>query len=235
MRTFLFRLSAAALVLTAGIPSGLARVYPREFTFTIPDAASAGTPMTEPATDAGADDAGTPARDEAEGIFVVAGYPDGMLTREQFVSAVATRLYDTRTLDNCFVTISSTPQVTFTLLFTDVRLTSPHAKAICAGMHNGWIRGNPDGSFRPHEPITQAEAVTILSRVSARVAYQLRPSLRGEPWYQATLEAFHAVTGVTIPRPGNIMTGTQLKSWMCDLSDDSHLNLDPFMTECPSA
>jgi hypothetical protein len=41
--------------------------------------------------------------------------------------------------------------------------------SIAAAALRGWVTGYPDGSFLPDSPITRAEAVTIINRISERV------------------------------------------------------------------
>lgn len=53
-------------------------------------------------------------------------------------------------------------------LFSDVPISHWAANYIEAAVESGFISGYSDGSFRPDQQITRAEAVTILNRVSGR-------------------------------------------------------------------
>ncbi|MGM9651039.1 MAG: S-layer homology domain-containing protein, partial [Faecousia sp.] len=90
---------------------------------------------------------------------IVRGYPDGSfrpdqpITRAEFV-ALATRfsevIYDGGNS------------------FTDVPENHWAARYIALAEQLGWISGYPDGSFRPDQPITRAEAMALTNRVLER-------------------------------------------------------------------
>ena len=90
---------------------------------------------------------------------IVAGYPDGtfrpdeQITRAEFVALVS------RFDDLAPGTIS----------YSDVGTTHWAYAYIVNATAKGWIAGNPDGTFRPDELLTRAEAVKITNRVLGRV------------------------------------------------------------------
>ena len=202
-------------------------MYPREFMIINP----AREPVESPST--GWDlmpDANWTSDDT---VYAPIAIPEGALTRGEFVHAIATRLYTVHTLQNCFTQLAWAPDVDFHLLFTDLNIDSPYAHAVCAGMMNGWLRGNPDGSFGPNEMITAAEATAILSRVSPEMSARKRAMKPGEAWYAASWEAFVAVSGLKM-RPADQITGMHLGEWTCALSNGTTLSLDP-LNECEVA
>lgn len=52
--------------------------------------------------------------------------------------------------------------------FTDVPSDHWAARYIALAEHLGWIKGYPDGSFKPEQAITRAEAMTLINRVLER-------------------------------------------------------------------
>jgi hypothetical protein len=54
--------------------------------------------------------------------------------------------------------------------FPDVPETYWAYREIADAVERGWVRGYEDGTFRPNQSVTRAEAVTILNRVLARGA-----------------------------------------------------------------
>ena len=93
----------------------------------------------------------------ANGKYVT-GYPDGSfggnqsITRAEFV-AIAARFMDAKTA---------------TLSFTDVPASYWAAGSISTAVAYGWIDGYTDGSFKPDQPITRAEAMKIINTMLAR-------------------------------------------------------------------
>lgn len=91
-------------------------------------------------------------------LGVVKGYPNGsfgpnaQITRAEF-AAIAAR-FDNHAADR-------------TADFSDI---SGHWAAfeICRAAELGWINGYPDGTFKPDQPITRAEAMAIVNRVLKR-------------------------------------------------------------------
>ncbi|MDR1132268.1 MAG: S-layer homology domain-containing protein, partial [Oscillospiraceae bacterium] len=91
--------------------------------------------------------------------------PDGTITRAEY-AAIAAR----------FGKAGST--VAVDVQFTDI---SGHwaAAEILATAHSGWIVGYEDGTFRPENNITRAEAITLTNRVLNRVPQSLSDLLPG--------------------------------------------------------
>ena len=93
----------------------------------------------------------------ANGGFVQ-GYPDGSfggnrnITRAEFVAMVA-RMIEPATGENNF---------------HDVNDSHWASDYIAAATGAGWVEGYEDGSFRPDQTITRAEAVTIINRILDR-------------------------------------------------------------------
>jgi hypothetical protein len=217
MRTS-FKLLAASLLLLTGSPVSLARVYPREFM------------QIHPAQERGR---AAPAYEWTTGTdtpYITTDIENGQLTRGEFITAIATRLYGTDSLRHCFDQLARATDAQFRLLFTDLAVDSPYAEAACAGLQNGWLRGNPDGSLRPDAVISAAEATAIIARISPEMSALKRPLRRNEVWYGPSWEAFVAVTGLNM-KPGDHVTGTHLREWLCSLSKGTSLTLDP-MDEC---
>lgn len=60
------------------------------------------------------------------------------------------------------------PEISGTASFSDVPQTHWASAAIGAAVSLGWIAGYPDGTFRPENGLTRAEACVVLSRMTAR-------------------------------------------------------------------
>ena len=91
-------------------------------------------------------------------LGIIKGYPDGTfrpnapITRAEF-AAIAARFDETATRG--------------TTTFTDV-YGHWAADEIAKAYDNNWIKGYPDGTFRPDRNITRAEAMTLINRVLDR-------------------------------------------------------------------
>lgn len=120
---------------------------------------------------------------------IVTGYPDGSfrpnapITRAEF-AAIAARFSE--------VVYNGGSS------FTDVPSNHWAARYIALAEHLGWIAGYPDGSFRPDQAITRAEAMTLINRVLERAVeeeYMLPNMLTwtdnrpGAWYYEAVQEA----------------------------------------------
>lgn len=121
----------------------------------------------------------------------VTGYPDGsfggdrQITRAEFV-AMAARFMDAKAAD---------------VKFTDVSSSHWAYSYISTAVSYGWLEGYSDGSFKPEQPITRAEAMTIINRMLARgtdadgvmTGYKDWPdNVKGEWYYYEVLEATNA-------------------------------------------
>ena len=88
----------------------------------------------------------------------IKGYPDGTfggekpITRAEFV-AILMRFF---------------PESNATCNFSDVSASHWAYRYIAAATSYGWVTGYPDGSFKPDQPITRAEAVAVINRVLNR-------------------------------------------------------------------
>ena len=93
-------------------------------------------------------------------IGVINGYTDGTfrpsknVTRAEFVTML----------------VNLTGATGSSISFTDVSATHWARNAIAAAATNGWVNGYEDGTFRPGNNITRAEAVVVMNRVLGRSA-----------------------------------------------------------------
>ena len=91
-------------------------------------------------------------------LGIITGYPDGTfkpnkpITRAEF-AAIAARFDETQSGKSA--------------TFSDV-IGHWAAKEIGIAYSNGWIKGYPDGTFKPDQNITRAEAMTLINRVLER-------------------------------------------------------------------
>lgn len=78
--------------------------------------------------------------------------PNDIITRAEFVDLL----------------IRVKPQAPGTATFPDVPASHWAAKPICAAASQGWINGYPDGTFRPDNGLSRAEACTVINRMLGR-------------------------------------------------------------------
>ena len=90
----------------------------------------------------------------ALGIFDNGAFfrPNDVITRAEFVALL----------------LRVNPQEGGTATFPDVPATHWAAQAIGAAAAQGWIGGYPDGTFRPENGLTRAEACAVLNRMLGR-------------------------------------------------------------------
>lgn len=138
----------------------------------------------------------------------VTGYPDGSfggnrpITRAEFV-AIAARFMAAQSGN---------------VSFTDVSADNWAYQYISTAVSYGWVNGYPDGAFRPDQPITRAEAMTIINRMLNRgvdasgvlPGIIVWPDNPKDAWYYfEVVEAtnHHAYTGA---RPSETWTSLQI-------------------------
>lgn len=81
-------------------------------------------------------------------------YPNKAMSRAEFVTMLSR-----------FYPLSST-----TVAFSDVSQASWAQPYIASAVANGWVNGYEDGTFRPNNALSRAEAVVIINRVLGRQA-----------------------------------------------------------------
>lgn len=132
---------------------------------------------------------------------IIYGYPDGTfrpdapITRAEF-AAIATRFSEvTCSIDNSF---------------TDVPDNYWYARSISLAEQLGWINGYPDRTFKPDQPITRAESMTLINRVLERGVEKdhMLPdmikwpdNLYGDWYYEAVQEATNSHEYVHLSEP----------------------------------
>ena len=93
-------------------------------------------------------------------LGIINGYPDGTFMPNNTI----TRAEFTVMLSRFSIITNGT------LRFSDVKSSYWAADEIISASTYGWIDGYGDGTFRPKNPITRAEAATVLNRVLGRSA-----------------------------------------------------------------
>ncbi len=90
---------------------------------------------------------------------IVAGYPDGTFRPEEKVTRAALAVMTARA--------RSLPPAAGPPSFPDVPPSHWAAGAVAAASAAGYLKGYPDGTFRPNAPVTRAEAAAVLARAFA--------------------------------------------------------------------
>ncbi len=83
-------------------------------------------------------------------------------------------------------------------LFTDVSETNPHFAAISQMKKEGFIKGYPDGSFKPDATVTRAEAIAILLKVAGITAEKSATKLpfsdvQSDSWFYPSIQKAFAL------------------------------------------
>jgi hypothetical protein len=111
---------------------------------------------------------------------------DTEVTRMEFLRMVLSDVYTAHSdYEGCFADIAPSPKNTsYTHLFVDVEKTEVIGTELCVGMLVGLASGYSDGTFRPDQTITTAEAAKMITK-----AYGIAPflGLRQDPripWYE---------------------------------------------------
>lgn len=158
----------------------------------------------------------TTAVETVAGMGVVNGYSDGGfhpnddITRAEFV-----------TIAVGFDTLS--PGET---AFTDVPAASWAAPYISTAAGKGWVSGFKDGSFRPNEKITRAEAVTILNHLLGRTPdTDIKEKSDAKNFYDVFPEHWAY---------GNILEAATTHSYYHDSTGERWLGYDQDFSEAPS-
>ena len=111
-------------------------------------------------------------------------YPESPLTRLEFLVAVVGQAYPDDINADCADKIAPSVPATYTHYFRDVPRNVPYGIYVCIGMFTGIVNGHDDGTFRPFEQITLAEAAKIISKAYGTTpAPSIRPN-PSIPWYE---------------------------------------------------
>lgn len=117
--------------------------------------------------------------------------PDNTITRAEFWAVVTNAIdadFSGQTLDNCF---------------TDVRVEW-YAAFVCYAKEQGWVKGFDDGSYRPNQPVTKAEA---LKMILGAFGYEVPTELVGTPYKDVVKEDWFAPYAY-FAREKGIVSGT---------------------------
>lgn len=109
----------------------------------------------------------------------VQGYPDGTFRPDEGVNrAELVKMIVEATGKSAQASACSHVQGS-TVLFADLQAGAWYNPYVCAAKLSGIINGYPDGTFRPQQQVTLAEAAKILA-----IAYEISVTkARGEEWY----------------------------------------------------
>lgn len=126
--------------------------------------------------------------------------PDKTITRAEFVTMLS-RLYPLQTGD---------------VSFTDVDGDSWAYEAIANAVVRGWASGYPDGSFRPGNPITRAEAIKLINKVLGRKADQHTIDAQGKFLLYTDLAynhwAYYEIMEASVPH-AHTVSETGVETW----------------------
>lgn len=157
------------------------------------------------------------------------------VTRAQFVEAVVDYAYPNFIVsENCFEQLDSNPRpgVDFTHLFKDVSKEAPYALKLCHAMRAGLVWGYADGTFRPNNTISFAEAAKIIN-IAFGTDYVM-PDHQDADWYENYVYTIgrHAVLPTSlVQEPEHVMTGAEtvnlLRSVSASMATHHGSTVDP--------
>ncbi|MEK7217849.1 MAG: S-layer homology domain-containing protein, partial [Patescibacteria group bacterium] len=122
-----------------------------------------------------------------EGEGMVSGYPDGTFRAGSSVNRVEFLKLALRATFTDWDIRACDPVATYH--FTDTSNSNWYASYLCMAVRHGIVSGYPDGSFRPAQTITLAEAAKILATLDydyvdgVRTARDPLPYVAGDEWY----------------------------------------------------
>ena len=93
---------------------------------------------------------------------IVGGYPDGtfkpdtLVNRAEFTKILVEAIAEQVVIETC---LKDNPR-----LFTDVDNNEWYGRYVCTAKRYGMAYGNPDGTYRPNDPINFVETATLLAR-----------------------------------------------------------------------
>ncbi|MCK9905815.1 S-layer homology domain-containing protein, partial [Frankia sp. Cpl3] len=108
--------------------------------------------------------------------------PEVSLTRAQFVALLA-RTFEWKLPDK--------PK----LSFTD-KVPAYAQGAVQVAMSKGLVKGYPDKTFRPDQPVTRAEAAAILDRVLQKKAKPAKPVADQKAWPKWAVNSINNIVGL---------------------------------------
>lgn len=125
---------------------------------------------------------------------VISGYPDGTfkpgntINRAELAKIIVGAAFTPDDISGCMAFYVNQSSVKVDL-FTDVSLdyndkAGPpwYLDYVCVGKHNGFIKGYPDGSFKPAQDINFVEAAKIIVGGFGEIV------MPGDPWYKAYVD-----------------------------------------------
>ncbi len=137
---------------------------------------------------------------------IIGGYPDGTFRPDGTINRaellkilVGDKVASLDVMDE-----SGKPHPEYLNCFPDVR-EEWFAVSACYAKKQGWISGYPDGTFRPSQSVTKAEAVKMLVNIEG-----ITPSMQQSPfddvqegdWYAPYIQAAYAKDILELPRKG---------------------------------
>ena len=118
-----------------------------------------------------------------EGFKILTGYPDGgfrpnnKITRAEFAVIISK-----------FATVEHSKEGNF----KDVNAGHWAKEYIDNAVSHGWMGGYPDGTFKPNQPITRAEVVTVVNKMIERTADKEKLNASGSKKYKDLKQSFWA-------------------------------------------
>lgn len=106
--------------------------------------------------------------------------PENALSRAELIKILVSARFDQNEINACISTHSARSVAVF---FPDVPADSWFAPFVCVAKVNGWIQGDRNGDFLPHDKIATADAAKMIVN-----AYRAGEFTDGKPWFEPYVE-----------------------------------------------
>ena len=133
---------------------------------------------------------------------------DATVTRSTFVASIMRRLF--KPSERCFPHLSPSD---YSLLFPDVPKDATYGVELCTAMEAGFISGYTDGTFRPEQPITVAEASKFLAKLFDLASDPLDPAT---PWSAPFVSALKSNRALP---PSSVLNSPLTRVQLSDMLD----------------
>lgn len=151
----------------------------------MPSLTSAQPRITGPFTDIDLDSPLLDAASFLRNRGIVQGYEDGALRPDRFIN----RAEFTTIVLRAFQDLSKPECAYPEQLYSDVPANAWYAAVVCSATSQKVIEGYADGTFRPEQPITFAEASKIIAATANVYLLHEEAPAESKPWYRSSVQA----------------------------------------------
>jgi hypothetical protein len=151
--------------------------------------------------------------------------PKAIITRGEFVKAVAKLVYPHDIADRCLQNLGTGLRKPYTKVFNDVTVFDNDAEYACVGLMNGFAKGDIDGNFRRGVAVKTAEASAMIYK-----AFDVGPlgrlNVPGAPWYSHfvwDMDVAGYLPEVVAHDPGHRLTWEEAGTMLLQVKDNAEM------------